>query len=180
MGATRHEKSFVTYDKSYEQNIIGLKGIVYFAIGLFLLIVVTFGLMWVLLRVLSDQAAEAADPPHPLTMSEIERLPPEPRLQVAPGWKVDTQEGPVNLELTAPQAEYRVLRKEWDRIWNEGQKDPHTGTVVSLGIDEATQRFLAESAKAAPDDPAAANVFLESRKYITDSSSGRLATSTRR
>ena len=41
MGSTKHEKTFVDYDKTYEQNIIGLKGIVYFGVGLLLLIVVT-------------------------------------------------------------------------------------------------------------------------------------------
>ena len=46
----KHEKSFVDFDKPYEQNLIGLQGIIYFAVGLFLLIVITFGLMWALER----------------------------------------------------------------------------------------------------------------------------------
>ena len=46
MGNTKHEKTYVDFDKPYEENIIGIRGIIYFATGLFLLIVVTFGLMW--------------------------------------------------------------------------------------------------------------------------------------
>ena len=34
MGSTKHEKSFVDFEQPYEQNVIGLKGIFYFGIGL--------------------------------------------------------------------------------------------------------------------------------------------------
>jgi len=51
---TKHEKSFVDFDKTYETNVIGLRGIVYFGVGLFLLIVITFGLMLVLQNVMED------------------------------------------------------------------------------------------------------------------------------
>jgi len=54
MGSTRHEKSFVTFEKGYEQNIIGLKGILYFGIGLLILILITFGLMWALQKVFTQ------------------------------------------------------------------------------------------------------------------------------
>src|SRR6478609_7436773 len=100
MGSTRHEKSFVDFDKPYEQNIVGLKGIVYFGIGLFLLIVITFGLMWSLMNVLSDSFAEDKRGNNPMAMTDKERLPPEPRLQLAPGFGIDSPDGRVNLELT--------------------------------------------------------------------------------
>jgi len=179
MGATRHEKSFVDFDKGYEQNIIGLKGIVYFTVGLFLLIVITFALMAALLNVLRDQAAESAPPTHPLSMSETERLPPEPRLQSAPGFGVDSEQGRVNLELTAPQSEYRELRKQWQEAWTKGEKDPHTGTQITLPIDEAKQQVLGQNLKA-NSDPNAANYLDQSRMYVSDSSSGREATLKRR
>ena len=179
MGATRHEKSFVDFEKGYEQNIIGLKGIVYFTLGLFLLIVITFALMAALLNVLRDQAAESAPPAHPLSLSETERLPPEPRLQAAPGFGVDSEQGRVNLELMAPQSEYRELRKQWQEIWTEGQKDPHTGTQVTLPIDQAKQQILGQNLKA-NNDPNAANFLDQSRMYVSDSSSGREATLKRR
>src|SRR5688572_8371893 len=101
MGSTKHEKSFVDFEQPYEQNIIGMKGIVYFGVGLFVLIVLTFALMWALLNVLEDDA-KTRQSANPMAMSERERLPPEPRLQTAPGFGVQSGTGPVNLELKAP------------------------------------------------------------------------------
>ena len=101
MGKTKHEKSFTDFDKPYEQNVIGMRGIVYFGVGLFLLIVVTFGLMWALQNVMEDNAKQEKDIKSPLALSEEERLPPAnvPHLQAAPGFGVDSPNGRVNLEL---------------------------------------------------------------------------------
>src|SRR5688572_19717577 len=142
MGKTRHEKSFVDFEQPYERNIIGLRGIVYFSIGLFLLIVITFGLMWFLNDVMEEQAiANDAQSRNPMALNEIDRLPPEPRLQTAPGFGVDTGAGRVNLELVRPQAEWEVLQQEYKEIWEKGQTAPD-GTAVTLPIDQAKQRFL--------------------------------------
>ena len=180
MGSTKHEKSFVDFEQPYEQNIIGLKGIVYFGIGLFLLIVITFGLMWALLNVFKDQKdAEFRTEQHPMRMSDTERLPPEPRLQVAPGFKVEGPNGPINLELNAPQSEYWELHKQWKEVWEHGQKDPHTGAVTSMSIDEAKQKVLGQQIKARTG-PEAEQQALKSKLYYSDSSSGRRASERRR
>ena len=50
MSSKKHEMTPADLDKAYEANEIGLKGIFGFAIGLFLLIVITFGLMYALLN----------------------------------------------------------------------------------------------------------------------------------
>src|SRR5690349_21228806 len=106
MGSTKHEKSFVDFEQPYEQNVIGLKGIVYFGVGLFLLIVITFGLMFALLNVFESDAQETKKSENPyMRMTEVERLPPEPRLQLAPGFGVQGENGRVNLELKAPASE---------------------------------------------------------------------------
>ena len=122
----KHERSFVNYDRTYETNIIGLRGVVYFAVGLFLLIVITFGLMYVLLNVMEDQAIETKDTKNPMMMNEREQLPPEPRLQAAPGYGVESERGFVNLELKAPQSEYREIERQWAELWKNGQKDQKT------------------------------------------------------
>jgi hypothetical protein len=180
MGSTKHEKSFVDFEQPYEQNIIGLKGIFYFGIGLFLLIVITFGLMWALLNVFKDQKDEEYKAEsHPMAMSEKERLPPEPRLQVAPGFKVDGPNGEVRLELQAPQAEYWEMKKQWAEIWEHGQKDPHTGVVTSMGINEAKDKFLSGQVKA-KSGPEAEQNAMKSKMYFSDSSSGRRASEKRR
>jgi hypothetical protein len=179
MGSTKHEKSFVDFEQPYEQNVIGLKGIFYFGIGLFLLIVITFGLMAALLNVFEDDAKATKKSDNPMAMSEKERLPPEPRLQAAPGFEVDGPNGKIQLDLKAPQAEYRELHKQWLDIWEHGQKDPHTGVVTSMGINEAKEKFLSEQVKA-KSGPEAEKAAAASKLYFTDSSSGRRATEKRR
>jgi len=179
MGSTRHEKSFVTYEKGYEQNILGLRGIVYFGVGLLLLIVITFALMWALLKVFADRAAEANGQPHPLAMSERESLPPEPRLQLAPGWNVQTENGEVNLELAQPGAEYAALSKQWQQIWAKGVRDEKTGVTSMLPIEVAKQKVLEQNFKARSDD-ASAKEWDASRLFYSDASSGRMASEKRR
>jgi hypothetical protein len=184
MGQTKHEKSFVNYDKTYETNIIGLRGIIYFTVGLFLLIVVSFGLMYVLQNAMETQAKETKDTQNPLMMNEQERLPPEPRLQTAPGFGVEGEQGRVNLELKAPQAEYRQLEDEWKKLETEGQKDPHTGMVVTLPVEEAKRKFLEENAKtssgAVMNVEEGEKVLNQSRSIVSQSSSGRTSTDVRR
>lgn len=180
MGSTKHEKSFVDFDSPYEQNIIGLKGIVYFGVGLLVLILVTFGLMWALLNVLEDNAeAQQKAYDNPMAVNERQRLPPEPRLQAAPGFGVGLDEGRVNLELREPQSEYRELRSRWQKEWKDGVKDDKTGAVTALPIDEAKQVFLQQNAKA-DNSPQAQKFLNDSRMYISDSSSGRVSLLKRR
>jgi len=177
--ATRHEKSFVDYDKPYEQNLIGMRGIIYFGVGLFLLIVVTFGLMWALQNVMEDNARETKDQKSPLAQSEQERLPPEPRVQAAPGFGVDSQNGRVNLELKAPQSEYRELHKQWEELWENGQKDEKTNTVIALPIDEAKKKMLEGNPKARTGADAE-KALEEAETFVSYSSSGRTRTDRRR
>ena len=182
MGSTKHEKTFVNYDKPYETNIVGMRGIIYFGVGLFLLIVVTFGLMWFLMDVMEDQAKERdAQNPNPMleNVGKRDRLPPEPRLQVAPGFGVGEGSDRVNLELQAPQAEYWELEKRWKKIWAEGECDPNTGAAVTLGIEEAKQRLLQEGMKVRADE-SGVQALEESRTHASYTSSGRLNTERRR
>ena len=184
MGKTKHEKSFVDFEHPYEQNIIGLRGIIYFGVGLFLLVVITFGLMWFLQDVMYEQAAAADEQNrNPMRMNEMERLPPEPRLQAAPGFGVDAPGGRVNLELQHPQAEWEVLREQYKEIWEKGQtvKDGNSTTTVTLPIDQAKERFLTESGKTqTAAAPQGESLTEQSRMIISDSSSGRYATLKRR
>ncbi|MBA4186163.1 MAG: hypothetical protein H0X49_19475 [Acidobacteria bacterium] len=176
---TKHEKSFVDFDRTYETNVIGLRGIIYFGVGLFLLIVVTFGLMLVLQNVMEDQAAETKDTKSPMMMNERESLPPEPRLQAAPGFGMDSEQGRVNMELKAPQSEYREMERQWEKLWAEGQKDQKTGTVVTMPIDEAKRKFLEENMKTPSGEPVEKSMD-ESSRIVSYSSAGRTATDKRR
>jgi len=176
----KHEKSFVDYDRTYETNLIGLRGIVYFAVGLFVLVVITFGLMFFLLNVMEDQAVEAKDEKNPMMMNDTERLPPEPRLQAAPGFGVESdQGGRINMELRAPQSEYWELERQWEKQWAEGQKDAKTGMVVTLPIEEAKRKLLQENVKTRAGEQTQ-KALDESSSIVSYSSAGRTATDKRR
>lgn len=174
MSSKKHNDTAADLSKAYEANEIQLKGIFGFAVGLFLLIVITFGLMWAFLNVLGDYTRENAGPVNPMILSEKERLPPEPRLQAAPGFGVESEKGWVNLELDAPQAEYRELQKQWTHLWQYGKKDEKTGTVTVMPIDKAKEQVLSQNLKARTG-PEAEKVLTASRLHISDSSAGRMA-----
>jgi hypothetical protein len=178
--AKKHESTITDLSKPYEQNVIGFGGIVKFAIGLLLLIVVTFALMVLLNSVLEDnKQAEFKAQENPMAVSDRERLPPEPRLQLAPGFGVDSTGGRVNMELAAPQSEYRELQRQWDDIREHGKKDPGTGATIWMPIDAAKEKVLEENLKA-KSGPEAEKLFAESKKYVSDASSGRKSSVTRR
>lgn len=174
----KHTDTAVDLNIPYEQNEIQLKGIMGFAIGLTLLIVVTFGLMWAFLNVLEDYSKEGQTV-NPVALNERDRLPPEPRLQGAPGFGVDSANGRVNMELGPPQAEWWELERQWKEVWEKGQKDAKTGTVVVMPIKDAKEKFLAQGVKA-KSGPEAEKLLKDSKLSISDASAGRMATDMRR
>ena len=126
-------------DVSHEASDVHVGSIVKFVAGLFVLTVITFLLMRLLYNVLESRAAKADPPARPMAMSEKERLPPEPRLQAAPGFGVNLGEGKtINLQLREPQAEYNELHKIWTQVL-EGKPDPRTGKI-SMPIEEAMKK----------------------------------------
>lgn len=129
-------------DVSHEASDVDVRSIIRFVAGLFVLTVVSFVLMKLLYNVLEDRAAKADPPPRPMALTEKERLPPEPRLQAAPGFGVVMGEGkePINLQLREPQAEYNELSKIWKKVL-DGEADPRTGKV-SMPIEEAMKRVV--------------------------------------
>lgn len=173
----KHTDTLADLNKPYEQNEIQLKGIFWFGIGLFLLIVVTFGLMWSLLGVFDDYLNPKST--NPMAMSDKERLPPEPRLQGAPGFGVDSDKGRVNMELGIPQAEWRELRKQWDELLENGRKDAKTGMTSVMPIDEAKKKFLERGVKAKSGADAEA-VLAASREFVSEAGSGRKGSQKRR
>ena len=179
MERTKHDVTEADVDLGYERNDIQVKGIVYFTVGLAVLIVITFALMWALYGVLEQNARDSQGPANPMQLSQAQRLPAEPRLQGAPGFGVDGPDARVNLELTAPQSEYWELEKQWKETWEKGSKHPVTGTVISLPIEEAKKKVLEQNLKA-KSGPEAEKLAVESRKYYTDASSGRLAAEIKR
>ena len=172
-----HNKVEIDLSKPYQRNEIGVKGIAYFGIGLFLLIVVTFLLMYIFqYGVLEEQRlADDERDKSPVAMTVEERLPSEPRLQGAPGFGVDSKDGRINLELRNPQAEYDELQEQWKELWESGEKDPKTGTVVSLSMEAAKEKVLTDGSIKSVTGEAGEKALREATTVISSSSAGRLS-----
>jgi len=103
-------------DVTHEASDVNIGGIIKFVVGLIIFGVAVQILMWGMFRFLNSQEAGKEAPLGPMAMTEQERRPPDPKLQSAPGFGVKLENGQfVPLENREPQAEYRVLREQWDR-----------------------------------------------------------------
>jgi hypothetical protein len=156
----------------HESSDINVLAVVKFAAALAISIaVVAFGLTF-LFDFLSKQEAKSSPKPGPMALTQKDRLPPVPRLQSAPGFEVKLENGQtVDLKLSPPQAEYRVLRKQWEENLKTGLKD-QSGNVVGMPIDAAMGKIVSEGLGSKAKQP---NGKLEDYaiKMPTASSSGR-------
>jgi len=136
-------------DVTHEASDVSVSGILKFVVGLTVLCVAVFVLMLGLFRFLNAQETVKEPPAGPMAMSEKERLPPEPRLQAAKGFGVKLENGEtVDLEKREPEAEYRVLREQWERRLNcqsaEGVSDLGTTcTPIEAAMEKLIQSGVA-------------------------------------
>jgi len=126
---------------THEASDINVRAVLTFAVALTVMtIVVGFGVR-IMFGYFNTQE-EKQPKPGPMALRDDERLPPEPRLQAARGFQITLENGQkVNLELSAPQTEYRVLRQQWDENLRTGLKD-QTGKVVGMPIQEAIDKVV--------------------------------------
>lgn len=156
---TSHIKNI---DVTHEVSDVYIGGIAQFVIGLFVLIVASFVLMWGMFRMLESRPVEGEKPRSPMARSDQERLPPEPRLQSAPGFaeelektapkekesggkgnsKENTANAPVGKD---PLWEIRLLRNQWDEVLKNGPTDAN-GQRYGMPIDQAKQEVLKQLA----------------------------------
>ena len=128
---------------THETSDVNVRGVITFIVVLTVAsIVISFGVR--ILFKFFDAQAEKAPRPGPMALKKDERLPPEPRLQAAPGFQVKLENGQtVNLEKLHPQAEYRVLRQQWEENLKTGLKD-QSGNVVGMPIEAAIDKVVSE------------------------------------
>jgi hypothetical protein len=135
-------------DVTHELSDVNLRGIMTFLGGLTVMTVVVYLLMWGMFRVLSTQ--EKDEPPSPVAMTGKERLPPEPRLQGAPGFGEELEKEAGVKEVgeaeKAPRPrdplwEIKVLREHWKSTLENGVRDS-SGKFVILPIEEAKKELL--------------------------------------
>jgi hypothetical protein len=126
---------------THEESDVSVSGVLTFVVALTILTAAVYVGMLFLFNYF--QAQEAKEPqPGPMALVKDERLPPEPRLQAAKGFKVTLESGEeINLERTQPQAEYRVLLDQWQKDLREGSKDS-SGKPLGMPIDEAMKTIV--------------------------------------
>lgn len=125
----------------HERSDVNVRAILTFGLILTVSTIAVCIGMWLLFGFFSRQQAKEPGP-GPMALTQEERLPPEPRLQAAPGFQITLESGQtVNLEKAAPQTEYRVLRQQWEENLKTGLKD-QSGNVVGMPIDEAIEKVV--------------------------------------
>jgi hypothetical protein len=129
-------------DCTHETSDININGVLVFVVGLTIMtIAVFFGLSFLFGQF--QKQARSEPKPGPMALQQEERLPPEPRLQAAPGFEITLRDGSKeNLATREPQAEYKALLDEWNKELN-GQLKDASGNPTSMPIEEAIQKVLA-------------------------------------
>lgn len=126
---------------THEPSDISVTGVLTFVVVLTIATAAVCAGMALLFRYLNGQAAKAPQP-GPMALTGEDRLPQGPRLQAAPGFEIKLEDGrTVKLENREPQAEYRVLRQQWDENLKTGLKD-QSGKVVGMPIDAAIDKVV--------------------------------------
>ena len=139
-------------DVTHEKSDVQVRGIVKFLVGLSVLTIATFFLVWGLFISFQNKSIEA--PQSPMAQTEKDRLPPEPRLQGAPGFAEDlektiaTKNEESGNAITAGAAqpkdalyEIKILRKHWNDVLEFGPVD-QTGKRYGMAIEKAKEEVL--------------------------------------
>jgi len=140
-------------DVTHEVSDVYIEGIAKFVVALTILMVVSFVSMWALFRSFESRAV---DPPRsPMALSDQQRLPPEPRLQGAPGFAeqldksaAKEKEPEMSHESKAgapapkdPMWEIKVLRDHWEDVLKNGPVDQN-GQRYGMPIERAKEEVL--------------------------------------
>ncbi len=134
-------------DVTHETSDVSVSALLRFVLALTIMTVVVYVLMWGLFKFFNSRAEKEEAAPGPMALSKEERLPPPPRLQAAKGFEVKMESGEiVKLELKAPEAEYQVVRAQWERQLNcEQPVEP--GTIVGTPSASGEAQHMSENTK---------------------------------
>jgi len=145
-----------TPDVSYIRNVdvtrevsdVYISGIAKFAVGLSILMLVSFLLMWIMFRGFDARIKEPQR--SPMALSDKERLPPEPRLQGAPGFgeglekTATTEPGGIadaGNQPKSPVWEINAVRAQWNDVLERGPVDKD-GKRYGMPIARAKEEIL--------------------------------------
>ena len=124
-------------DVTYEHSDISIGGVIKFIVALVVLGVAVHLLMWGMFLALDADEVKKEPRRGPMALSDIERLPPGPRLQAARGYAVEGQ----NLELREPDAELKVVQQKWQDALENGPRD-EKGQSFGMPIEEAKKKIV--------------------------------------
>ena len=160
---------------AHEPSDVSVRGVLTFVVVLTLATITISAGLWLLFKYFNSEKAKER-PPGPMALrnlSEEQRLPPEPRLQAAPGFRVTLENGKtVDLKLKEPQAEYRELRKQWEEVLNSGLKD-QSGNTVGMPINQAMEQIVSGAGLPARTKQAPGKLEDYAISMPSDMSSGR-------
>jgi hypothetical protein len=163
MTERNHKAGHVTEtpDVSYIKNVnvtheasdVHIAGIGKFVVGLSVLTIAVFFLMWGLFQMFESRAQEP--PRSPMALSDKERLPPEPRLQGAPGFAEELEKNRETVKSEEPTPNYvnqsgkpkdplweiKILRQHWTEVLEQGPLDQN-GQRYGMPIDKAKEEIL--------------------------------------
>ena len=138
---------------THETSDVNVRGVLTFAVVLALATIAVGAGVWMLFKFFNGQQAKA-EKPGPMALQPKDRLPPEPRLQGAPGFEVTLENGETKkLEKLGPQEEYRVLRRQWNENLRTGLKD-QSGNTVGIPIEDAMKRIVSQGLPTRAKGPA--------------------------
>ena len=139
-------------DVTHEISDVQVPVIVKFLVALSVLTIATFFLVWAMFRAFENTTVEPK--PSPMALTEKDRLPPEPRLQSAPGFAEDLEKNAAIKKdesgnaITAGGAqpkdalyEINTLRRHWSDVLENGPIDQN-GKQYGLPIEKAKEEVL--------------------------------------
>jgi hypothetical protein len=161
MSHSKHNEHHDNANVGHEVSKVQVGGITWFIIVLTVSVVFIGWLMVSALNTFEgrEKKAELESRPSPFA-AERAKLPPEPRLQLAPNSEVQIDKNePPNLKTQHPLEEMKELRKRWDeQLKSYGWVDEQGG-VVRIPIDDAKKLLLQRGLPTRPakkPEPAAA------------------------
>jgi hypothetical protein len=139
--------SIKNVDVTHEVSDVYVSGIARFAVGLSILMIGSFLLVWGMFRVFDARIKEPQR--SPMALSDKERLPPEPRLQGAPGFgaglektaTTESGESGAGNQPKSPLWEIKAVRDQWNDVLEHGPIDKD-GKRYGMPIERAKEEIV--------------------------------------
>jgi hypothetical protein len=163
-----HETPDVSYisnpDVTHEHTDVSVSPLLKFVVGLAVFTLVTCAAMWLLFMFFESRAEADELRASPLARQGEERLPPEPRLQLAPGFGVTAGEGNRRIDLSydtegrtdrapQPQSEWWTMRDLWRHELETYGWESREEQTVRLPIQQAMEMYAARQQQQGAGQP---------------------------